>query len=73
MMASFSRLFEVRHVLAHELPSSPVFDPAEASELTAAARVFIEATDWVIVEALHDAVPRTQTSMSISAGDRMRG
>lgn len=73
MMGSLSRLFEVRHVLTHELPSSPVFDPAEASELTAAVRVFIEATDWVVVEALHDAVPRTQTSMSISAGDRLRG
>lgn len=73
MMESLSRLFEVRHVLTHELPSSPVFDPAEASELTAAVRVFIEATDWVVVEALHDAVPRTQTSMSINAGDRLRG
>lgn len=72
MMASLSRLFEVRHVLAHELPSSPVFDPAEASQLTTAAREFIEATDWVVVEALHDAVPRTQLSMSISAGDRLR-
>ncbi|MEO9824140.1 MAG: lysozyme inhibitor LprI family protein [Paracoccaceae bacterium] len=73
MMASLSRLFEVRHMLAHELPSVPVFDPAEASELTAAARVFIEATDWVVVEALHDAVPRTQLAMSTNAGDRLRG
>ena len=73
MMASLSRLFEVRHVLTHELPSSPVFDPAEASQLMVAARAFIEATDWVVVEALHDAIPRTQLSMNISAGDRLRG
>lgn len=73
MMASLSRLFEVRHVLTHELPSSPVFDPAEASQLMAAARAFIEATDWVVVEALHDAIPRTQHSMNISADDHLRG
>lgn len=69
MMASLSRLFDVRHVLAHELPSPPVFDPAEASQLMAAARAFIEATDWVVVGALHDAVPRTQMAMSISVGE----
>lgn len=72
MMTSLSRLFEVRHVLAHELPSSAVFGQAEAPELIAAARAFIEATDWVVVEALHDSVPRTQIAINISAGDCLR-
>lgn len=72
MMASLARLYEVRHVLTHELPSSPVFDPTEALPLAASARAFIEATDWVVVEALHGAVPRTQMAMNASAGDRLR-
>ncbi|MGO7902740.1 hypothetical protein ACC719_35580, partial [Rhizobium ruizarguesonis] len=33
-----------------------------------AAGEFIEATDWVLVETLRNAVPRTQTEMNAQAG-----
>ena len=72
MMASLARLYEVRNVLTHELPSSPIFKPAEVVLLAASAREFIEATDWLVVEALHGDVPRTQASMSANAGDVLR-
>lgn len=71
MLASLSGLFDVRHVLTHELPSSRVFDPAEASRLTVAVRTFIEATDWLVVEALHGSVARTQAGMTTSADDSL--
>jgi len=72
MVSSLARLYEVRHVLAHELPLTHVLDPEEVRDFAAAAKAFITATDWVVVEALHGAVPRTQTLMNISAGDKLR-
>lgn len=72
MMASLARLYEVRHVLTHELPSSPFLDPAEVPKLATAAKSFITATDWIVVEALHGSVPRTQIAMNLSMGDELR-
>ncbi len=69
MVASLVRLYEIRHVLAHELPQAPVLDPEEVPHLLTAAKMFITATDWVVVEALHGAVPRTQTAMNLHAGN----
>ncbi|WP_111560177.1 lysozyme inhibitor LprI family protein [Paracoccus sediminilitoris] len=68
MVASLARLYEVRHILTHELPQIAVLDPEELQHLAAATKEFIAATDWVVVEALHGAVPRTQTAMNVSAG-----
>jgi len=72
VMASLARLYEVRHVLTHELPSSPFLDLAEIPKLATAAKSFIAATDWVVVEALHGSVPRTQIAMNLSKGDELR-
>jgi len=71
VMSSLARLYEVRHVLTHELPSSPFLDPVEVPTLAAAAKSFITATDWVVVEALHGAVPRTQMGMNLSMGGEL--
>ncbi|WP_282078896.1 hypothetical protein [Epibacterium ulvae] len=46
VISSLARLYEVRHVLTHELPSSPFLDPVEVPTLAAAAKSFITATDW---------------------------
>ena len=72
MMTALARLFEVRHVLTHELPSGIVFDPEELPDLIDAARTFIEATDWSMIEVLRGSVPRTQIAMNITAGDDLR-
>lgn len=69
MVASLARLYEVRHILAHELPRTPALNSEEVPHLAAAAKAFIAATDWVVVEALHGAVPRTQAAMNASASD----
>ncbi|CDN57066.1 Blr7499 protein (plasmid) [Neorhizobium galegae bv. officinalis bv. officinalis str. HAMBI 1141] len=68
MMARLSRLFTVRHIITHELPSEPAFHPSEIDGFLTAATEFIEATDWVLVEMLRGAVPRTQAEMNSQAG-----
>lgn len=68
MMANLSRLFTVRHIVTHELPSEQAFHPSEIVGFLHAAREFIEATDWVLVGTLRDAVPRTQSGMNAQAG-----
>lgn len=73
MMAALSRLFEVRHVLTHELPSEAVFDPEGIDAFIDATRTFVEGADWAVVEVLHGSVPRTQTAMNVAAGDDLRG
>lgn len=70
-MSSLSRLYDVRHVITHEIPHRPVFDIEEVPVLAAAAESFIAGTDWVVVEALHGAVPRTQAAMTESVGNAL--
>jgi uncharacterized protein YecT (DUF1311 family) len=72
VMGDLARLFEVRHVLTHELPSEIVFNSDELPDLIAAARTFVEATDWSVIEVLRGSVPRTQIAMNMTAGDNLR-
>ncbi len=70
-IGSLDKVFEVRHVLTHELPNTPVTDNLDFDELCEAADTFVEACDWVVVAELHGSVPRTQTSMNIGAGQNL--
>lgn len=72
MMASLVRLFEVRHVLTHELPSETVFNSEELPDFIDAVRKFVEATDWSVIGVLRGSVPRTQLAMNMTAGDELR-
>jgi uncharacterized protein YecT (DUF1311 family) len=72
MMSRLSRLFTVRHIVTHEFPHAPTFHLTEIDGFMKATSEFIEATDWVLVEALMDAVPRTQLTKSTQASDRMQ-
>lgn len=71
MMAALARLYEIRHILTHELPAEKVFSSAEVPNFVDAARKFVEATDWVVVEAAHGSIPYTQLEMNIGAGDAL--
>ncbi|TKW65416.1 MAG: DUF1311 domain-containing protein [Paracoccus denitrificans] len=72
MMTSLARLFEVRHVLTHELPTGTVFDSEELPVLIDATSTFVEATDWSVIEALSGSVPQTQIGMNIVAAEDLR-
>lgn len=71
MMRQLTKLFSVRHILTHELPLEPPFDQAEIDEYLVAAKEFVEAIDWVMVEELRGAVPRTQLATNMAAGEIM--
>src|SRR3546814_898927 len=64
LIKSLYRLFEVRHIVTHEIPLKRVYAHTEIGDFLEAGATFIEATDWVIISALHGSVPRTQLSMN---------
>ena len=72
MMASLVRLFDVRHVLTHELPSGSVFSHTELPDFIDAVRKFVEATDWSVIGVLRGSAPRTQLAMNMTAGEELR-
>lgn len=70
-MAGLKRLFEVRHVLAHEVPRDPVVNVDEVSDYLSATRQFIEACDWVAVECVRGSLPKTQVMMNLEAAEEL--
>lgn len=72
LMATLARVYEVRNILAHELPAESVFSPSELPGYVETVRSFIEAIDWIVIEVLHGSLPRTQIAMNISAGESLQ-
>ncbi|TPI53357.1 DUF1311 domain-containing protein [Mesorhizobium sp. B3-1-7] len=66
-----TRLFEVRHILTHELPRDAVYDLSEIEVFLAVTHEFLDAASWVVVETLEGHVPRTQMAMNQRAGMKM--
>jgi uncharacterized protein YecT (DUF1311 family) len=62
-----ARMFEVRHILCHELPKTEVFQVAEIEPLLAAATRFTHAAEECLAQELFGTVPLTQTDMNIRA------
>lgn len=69
-VAALAEVFEVRHVLTHELPDAPVADNLDHEWLCDAASRFIEACEWVVIEELHGSMARSQLAMNTSEGER---
>lgn len=67
-----TRLFEVRHILVHELPTSAVYDKDEIDQFFAAALRFSKALEQVLTTEKFGMVPLTQTDMNIAAGESLR-
>ncbi|MGX5849979.1 lysozyme inhibitor LprI family protein [Mesorhizobium sp. PL10] len=70
-IANLSRLFEVRHIVTHELPSQESYDADEIDGFLTASEEFLNATDWLVVETLKGHIPRTQMEMNLQAGGTM--
>jgi uncharacterized protein YecT (DUF1311 family) len=70
-IARLARLFQIRHVVTHELPREKMYDVSELGNLIEAGSDFLEATDWVIVHLTRGDLPRTQTEMNIHAGSAL--
>jgi uncharacterized protein YecT (DUF1311 family) len=65
--AKIARLFEVRHVLVHELPADPNFAQDELSGLLTAADEFVRAADQAFNTLINGHYPLTQVDMNFAA------
>lgn len=71
MMDGLEKLFRVRHIVTHEMVTSPVYEEKDAASFFKSAREFVQATQWVIVRVLDDATPKTQGGMNRDAASRL--
>lgn len=69
VLAAVARVFEVRHIVTHEVPRDKPYIPEEVDGFLESSRAFISATDWYITGKLKGYVPRTQLEMNLAAGE----
>ena len=68
---SLTRMFEVRHVVCHEIPRKSVYVVSEVDEFLSSAARFTKALEEVLTLEMFGLVPLTQTAMNIDAGERL--
>jgi Lysozyme inhibitor LprI len=67
---TLAKLFEVRHILVHELPDKKPHKLDEVSDFLSAAALFIDASEEEFWSRIHPGPPRTQTEMNRDAAAR---
>jgi uncharacterized protein YecT (DUF1311 family) len=72
LASHLNRLFEMRHILCHELPEKPVYLTSEVAELLADATRFTKAAETVLHFEEYGLTPLTQTDMNIDAMNRLK-
>jgi len=71
LASRLSRLFEIRHILCHEIPTSPVYAANEITDFLDEAIRFTRAVEEVLTFEKYGLVPLTQAEMNTSARDRL--
>jgi uncharacterized protein YecT (DUF1311 family) len=66
------RLYELRHILCHEVPTKQVYETAEVSGLLEAAERFSKALQEVVTFEKFGLVPLDQTSMNIASAKELK-
>jgi hypothetical protein len=69
VLSIIERIFEVRHIVTHEMPSQPPYAIDEIPEFLTSTRDFLSATDWILIGEAKGDVPRTQMAMNMSASE----
>ncbi|MGO7265359.1 lysozyme inhibitor LprI family protein [Rhizobium johnstonii] len=64
---AIKRLFEIRHVLVHEMPAERPFADDDIDGFCDAVSGFVSACDWVTVKLIEDTIPFTQATMTQNA------
>lgn len=72
LFSVLSRMFEVRHIVTHELPATPPYGISELEPFVIAARDFISALDWIVDCELFGGSPLTQADMNQSAFEEIK-
>jgi uncharacterized protein YecT (DUF1311 family) len=71
MVKSLIRLFEIRHVLCHEMPAKPVYEVSELEGLLKDASHFMKAMGEVLTFEKYGLVPLTQAAMNRAEAARL--
>ncbi|MHB1959534.1 MAG: lysozyme inhibitor LprI family protein [Acidobacteriaceae bacterium] len=66
-----TRLFEIRHIVCHEIPSDPVYEVSEIPTLLDYALQFCDALEEVLQFEKFGLTPLTQTEMNASAHESL--
>ncbi len=64
VLSIIERIFKVRHVVTHEMPSQRPYAIEEISEFLTSTRDFLSATDWILIGEAKGDVPRSQMAMN---------
>jgi uncharacterized protein YecT (DUF1311 family) len=69
ILSIIERIFKVRHMVTHEMPSQRPYAIEEISEFLTSTRDFLSATDWILIGEAKGDVPRSQMAMNMSAAE----
>ncbi len=58
------RIFEIRHILVHEMPIKKPYRPEEIGSFFEHSTAFVNALTWLATFKIHGVVPRTQSMMN---------
>jgi uncharacterized protein YecT (DUF1311 family) len=72
MCHALARLFEVRHILCHEVPRSPVYENSEIDGFLRHGLEFVHATAETLHTVLYGKSPLTQGAMTQRAFDKLK-
>jgi len=70
--SALSRLFEIRHIIVHELPNESIYQIDEVEAMIRHVKDFIQAVTEYILSLLYGEYPITQTDMNIEASKEAR-
>ena len=72
LAGTLTRLFEVRHIICHEIPKKTVYTIGDLDEFLIQSMRFAKALEEVLRFEMYGLVPLTQTDMNIAAGENLR-
>lgn len=71
LYATLKRLFQVRHILTHEVAKNRPYAQSELAEFFEGVAAFFTATTWHVSAALYGPAPLTQIEMNIQAAEQL--
>ncbi|MGJ0424394.1 lysozyme inhibitor LprI family protein [Methylocystis sp.] len=72
VFADVKRVFEVRHIVTHEMPGEQPYSTSDIGRFLTSSRDFLSATDWFLTSHLWGDVPQTQLEMNLSADESLK-